>query len=56
MNKQTLDVLLSLNNKEFVNQRVLAEECNISLGSVNQAVKKLNSEGLINDKMALTQK
>ena len=56
MNKQTLDVLLSLNNKKFVNQRVLAEECDISLGSVNQAVKKLNSEGLINDKMALTQK
>ena len=54
LNKQASDVLLCLNRLRFTNQRILAEETGLSLGSVNKSLKILESSGLINEDITLT--
>ncbi len=54
LNKQASDVLLCLNRLRFTNQRILAEETGLSLGSVNKSLKILESLGHINEDITLT--
>lgn len=56
MNKRDFDALLVLSKKEYSNQRELANSCDCSLGGINNSLKKLYKEGLIDDKMRVTQK
>lgn len=47
--KQNLDVLLCLYHKRFTNQRSLADDTGLSLGSVNKSLKILGNTGLIDE-------
>ena len=47
MNTQTLEILNNLKAKPFINQRVLAENCGISLGSAHKSLKVLSENGYI---------
>lgn len=47
MNTQTLEILNNLKAKPFINQRVLAENCGISLGSAHKSLKILSENGYI---------
>ena len=44
MNVVESDILKSLLNKPFVNQRVLSEATGYSLGKVNETLKALNAQ------------
>lgn len=56
MNRQESDVLNTLREEPYVNQRVLAELCDYSLGVVNRSVKKLIKDGYLDEQIRLTQK
>lgn len=56
MNRCESDILITLANEKYSNQRVLAEKCGYSLGSVNSSVKKLIDEAYLDEKMNLTDK
>lgn len=56
MNKQDYDLLLCIKKKAYVNQRNLSKESGYSLGLVNASLKKSTEQGLLDEKMRLTQK
>ena len=56
MNIQELDILNSLAEEPFVNQRLLAQRCGRSLGAVNRALRTLAQAGCVDENTALTEK
>ena len=56
MNIIESDILKSLMNTPFVNQRVLSETTGYSLGKVNKTLKDLNAGGYLNNLNQLTDK
>lgn len=56
MNRQESDVLFALHKTNYVNQRILAEECGHSLGIVNRSVQNLIQEGFLDEYMGVTEK
>ena len=54
MNKITRDILKSLIENSYPNQRMLSEETGYSLGSVNNSLKELEKEGFISDGLLVT--
>lgn len=56
MNTCEYEVLSILKKKGYINQRVLAEESGYSVGAVNNAIKKLTSNGFIDSGCNLTEK
>lgn len=54
MNKQESDILNMILQYQYLNQRVLAEQCGFSLGIVNRSVKSLQGQGLLTINMELT--
>ena len=54
LTKQQSDILYSLYQEPFINQRVLAEMCGHSLGAVNRSVKELIKNGFLDEKCQLT--
>ena len=56
MNKQEYDVLNALMTEPYTNQRVLAELCGHSLGSVNKSVMALIKDGYLSGDMRPTEK
>ena len=56
MNKQECDVLNALMKEPYINQRVLAEFCNHSLGVINRSLRNLIEEGYLDSDMMLTEK
>lgn len=56
MNIVESDILKSLVNHPFVNQRVLSDSTGYSLGNVNKTLKDLNSKGYLNNLNQLTEK
>lgn len=49
-------VLKALKEKGYINQRILSEETELSIGIVNQSLKSLNEKGLIDGDYILTKK
>lgn len=49
-------VLKTLKEKGYINQRILSEETELSIGIVNQSLKSLNEKGLIDGDYILTKK
>ena len=56
MNKQECDVLNALMLEPYINQRILAELCGHSLGTVNRSVKSLIKDGYLSDDIRPTEK
>lgn len=56
MNKRECDILNALRVTPFINQRILAEETNCSVGFVNQALNNLIKAGYLTEATTLTQK
>lgn len=56
LTKQERDVLGALLQEPFINQRILAEKCRYSLGTINRALKVLGTLGYVNEKIQLTDK
>lgn len=56
MNIQEYDVLNTLAETPFLNQRALADACGYSLGTVNRSLKELVEAGYVDEKSCLTQK
>ena len=56
MNIQEADILRTLKNTPFVNQRVLSETTGHSLGVVNRSLKQLMKDGCLNASYQLTEK
>lgn len=56
MNKQEMDILSTLLQKPFINQRILAEYSGHSLGIVNKSIKNLIRNGYLDEEMGLTVK
>lgn len=56
MNVILYDIMNSLLNKDYVNQRTLAEDTGYSLGAVNQALNKLQAEDYVDEKYQPTEK
>lgn len=56
MNIQELDVMNTLFQGPFVNQRLLAESCGHSLGTVNRCLKELSRQGFLDSRFQLTEK
>ena len=56
MNIQGYDVLNTLAETPFLNQRALADACGYSLGTVNRSLKELVEAGYVDEKSRLTQK
>ena len=56
MNLQESDILRTLNNEPFINQRILAESSGHSIGVVNKSIRSLMDEGYLNDNVQLTMK
>lgn len=54
MNKQEEDILLSLYDEPFINQRILSEITGHSLGIVNKSIKSLIKSGYLDDDIRLT--
>ena len=52
--KQESDILLSLAENEYINQRSLSENSGYSIGTVNKALKKLSDADLLNENYKLT--
>ena len=55
MNVFESDILLSLRDKPFINQRMLAEACDLSLGIVNRSMHTLMQDGYLDDQARLTE-
>ena len=56
MNIQGYDVLNTLAETPFLNQRALADACGYSLGTINRSLKELVEAGYVDEKSRLTQK
>ena len=56
MNRQEADVLRTILQKPFINQRILSEESGHSLGVVNRSVKSLITSGYLDKDYQLTSK
>lgn len=56
MNKQEADILNTLFQEPFVNQRILAELSGHSLGIVNRSIKELIKDGYLDEGIQLTDK
>ncbi len=56
MNIQEADVLRTLLDKPYVNQRILSEATGHSLGVINRSIKNLTEDGYLNIKGQLTKK
>lgn len=56
MNKQEEDILLSLYDEPFINQRILSETTSHSLGIVNKSIKNLLKNEYLDDDIRLTLK
>lgn len=56
MNYINNNILLSLIQKPYVTQRELSKRCGYSLGSINQSIKRLINEGLIDANCCPTKK
>lgn len=56
MNKQEEDILLSLYDEPFINQRILSEITGHSLGIVNKSIKALLKNEYLDDDIRLTSK
>jgi len=54
MNMQNLDILLSIHENGYTNQRILAEQSGYSLGTVNKAIRNLIETGMLNEDFELT--
>lgn len=54
MNKQEMDILSSLLNEPFINQRILSEITGHSLGVVNKSIKSLIQNGYLDEEARLT--
>lgn len=55
MNIFEMDIMNTLLKNPFLNQRVLAEQCGYSIGVVNRSLRSLMEQGLLNEKMELTE-
>lgn len=55
MNKQKLDVMNTLMNEPYTNQRMLSEQCGHSLGIINKSIKALMEEGYLDEQMQPTE-
>ncbi len=56
MNKQQSDILNTLLQEPFINQRILSEASGHSLGIVNRSLKELMKEGYLDEMLQLTPK
>ena len=56
MNLQEADILRTLLDKPYENQRILSEKTGHSLGVINRSIKNLTSEGYLTPKVQLTKK
>ena len=56
MNLQEADILRTLLDEPYENQRILSEKTGHSLGVINRSVKNLTSGGYLNSKVRLTKK
>ena len=56
MNKQELDILLTLSFENYSNQRCLSNKTGYSLGLVNRCIKKLSESGYLDGEVRLTEK
>lgn len=56
MNKQELDILLTLSFENYSNQRCLSNKTGYSLGLVNRCIKKLSESGYLDGEVRLTDK
>ena len=56
MNKQESDILRTLFQEPFINQRILSEASGHSLGVVNRSIKTLIAEGYLTDEIQPTAK
>ena len=56
MNKQESDILSTLMQEPFINQRILSEMSGHSLGVVNRSLKELMKKGYIDESACLTSK
>ena len=56
MNIQEFDIMNTLLQRPFVTQRLLAEDCGHSLGTVNRCLKELIRQGFLDSDMQLTEK
>ena len=56
MDKQEARVLLSLKINGYSNQRIMAQDCGYSIGTVNRALRGLMDEGMVNSDYKLTTK
>lgn len=56
MNKFESDILIELMKEPFFSQRALAEQCNYSLGVVNQSIKSLIEKQYLTDSVSFTSK
>ena len=56
MNKQESDILNTLIQEPFINQRILAEVSGHSLGVVNRSIKELMAQGYVNEDVKPTEK
>lgn len=56
MNRHECKVLNVLMKENYINQRILAESCQFSLGTINNAIKELTKNGYLDEQMHLTVK
>ena len=56
LTRQESDVLYCLFNKPFINQRLLSEAADYSLGVVNRCLKSLKIKGYLDEQVLLTEK
>lgn len=56
MNKQDYDIMNSLIEEPFLNQRILSEKSGYALGTVNRTIKKMSENGYIDESMMLTER
>jgi CTP:phosphocholine cytidylyltransferase-like protein/thiamine kinase-like enzyme len=56
MNLQEADILRTLLEKPYVNQRILSDTTGHSLGVINRSLKNLTEEGYLTSKVQLTKK
>lgn len=56
MNRYEAEILRTLYNEPYVNQRILAESAGVSLGIVNGSLRSLKDQGYLNGNAALTAK
>ena len=56
MNLQEANILRTLQNEPFINQRILAETSGHSLGIVNKSIRSLIEKGYLDDNVRLTEK